>query len=118
MAASEDYEAQLKAYEAEIAAEVNAQAIEDDSVWRQLRYREFVSRSYGRRNGFKRPRRNWKEVVLLRYPEANKHWYTWRQFPWEKFAQELLTDKYRCDDPVRAVQERVIELTRKLGQRW
>ncbi len=117
MEASEDYEAQLRAYEAEVAAELDAQVLEDDQIWQQMHYREFVSRSYGRRHGIRRLRRHWKEVVLLRYPKSDKYWYTWRKFPWDKYAQELLTDEYQCDDPVRVVQERIIELARNLG-RW
>ena len=107
-------------YEAEVLAEVASEQMEDEPVLRELRYREFVSKSYGRRNGKRRPRRNWKEIYLLRYPGAGNdtRWYTWERFPWENCAQEILGDGYQCEDPVRVLQERIMELTQVYGQRW
>ncbi len=106
-------------YEAEVLAEIESARLEDEPVLRELRYREFVSKSFGRRKGKRRLRRNWKEIYLLHYPEGSPgRWYTWEKFPWEDSAQEILGDQYQCEDPVRILQERIMELTREYGQRW
>ena len=98
--------------------EVMAQVLLEDPVLRSMRRRQFVSRSKGIRNGKRRYRRHWKEVDLIHYKAIPGRWFTWRKFPFDKYAQEILGDHYRSDYPEHELQERCNNLTRWLGVEW
>lgn len=59
-----------------------------DPVARNYKYRSFVSRSKGIRNGKRRYRKNWKDVELVSYQGYG--WHQWHRFPFDETVTEAL----------------------------
>lgn len=79
---------ELEEYYAQIEAEALEECDQYNPVVREITYRRFVSRSKGRRNGKQRQRSKREEVHLIKYRDVGFH--TWRNFPFDVYATEIL----------------------------
>jgi len=86
--------------EAEVKREV---AGADAVVFKGIKYRRFVSRTKGRRNGKQRLRRNWKETHLVKYSNG---FHLWCNFPFDIYATEILGEAFDGED----LKQRIIDL--------
>jgi hypothetical protein len=59
-----------------------------DPVVQSRKYRRFVSRSKGWRNGRRRIRKRWKEIHLVKY--RGGRYSQWHRFPFDVYATEIL----------------------------
>ena len=74
-------------YYQDVEAEVQNELLSDNCVAQSIKYRRFVSRSKGWRNGRRRIRRHYKEVHLVRY---NDGFHLWHRFPFDVSATEII----------------------------
>jgi hypothetical protein len=83
--------------------ELRKELIAANPVVECIKYRRFVSKSKGRRNGRKRLRKNWKEIHLVRFMQGEYH--QWHRFPFDVYATEILGQKADGEELKKRIEE-------------
>jgi hypothetical protein len=84
----------------EALKEIDREIKSQDPVKSNFKYRAFVSKSKGIRNGKQRIRKKWKDVELVNYRDTGFH--QWHNFPFDETATETLPgwDEWKAIDHI------------------
>lgn len=82
--------------------EIKAELMQDDNVVVNVSYRNFVSKSKGRRNGKQRKRKGWKDIELVNYRNG---WHLLHNSRMDVMNQELTHEVMSMDEFISHVQD-------------
>jgi hypothetical protein len=103
--------AEEREWQRHVEEQVRDEWLSTDPVATSIRYAAFVSKSKGlrtskKRGTYRRVRRCWKEVYLVKYDSGarNTPCHQWHRFPFDVYATELMGD---IEDATEALKEKI-----------